>query len=119
MRSVATHGFRRKKPTPVWQTLNGLLTLLIAGAVGAILFFFFQPELAKLQEMQRRYGELETNRNLATVEQLRLSREKELLKTDPEFLENVARDKLDLMKPGETIFRLDGRPGPSDGAGQP
>jgi len=43
------------------------------------------------------------------IEQLRLMRKRDLLKNDPEYLENIARDKLDLMKPGETIIRLDSR----------
>jgi cell division protein FtsB len=30
-----------------------------------------------------------------------------LLQSDPSYLELLARDKLDLMKPGETIFRMD------------
>ena len=32
-----------------------------------------------------------------------------LLKTDPTYLETIARDRLDLMKEGETIFRLESR----------
>ena len=32
--------------------------------------------------------------------------EVKLLQTDPQYLEIIARDKLDLMKDGETIFRL-------------
>jgi cell division protein FtsB len=30
-----------------------------------------------------------------------------LLKTDPGYLEMIARDRLDLMKEGETVFRLE------------
>jgi len=30
-----------------------------------------------------------------------------LLKTDVTYLETIARDRLDLMKQGETIFRLE------------
>jgi cell division protein FtsB len=30
-----------------------------------------------------------------------------LLKTDVGYLETIARDRLDLMKEGETIFRLE------------
>jgi cell division protein FtsB len=30
-----------------------------------------------------------------------------LLKTDAGYLETIARDRLDLMKEGETIFRLE------------
>jgi len=33
-----------------------------------------------------------------------------LLKTDPTYLETLARDRLDLMKEGETIFRVDPLP---------
>lgn len=111
MRSIARPGFRKKVSAtqPVWNTLNRLIVFLIFVAVGTVLFFFFQPELSKLSDMQRRVAELEATQERITIEQLRLEREKELLTTDPEYLENIARDKLDLMKPGETIFRLDAR----------
>jgi cell division protein FtsB len=113
MRTIARPGFKRKVSPhqPVWNTLNRLIVFLIFITVGTVLFFFFQPELSKLADMQRRLTELETTKERITVEQLRLEREKELLSKDPEYLENIARDKLDLMKPGETIFRLDPRTG--------
>ena len=37
----------------------------------------------------------------------RFEREEMLLKRDPEFISVIARDKLELMKDGETIYRLD------------
>ena len=37
----------------------------------------------------------------------RQTREVNLLTTDPAYLETIARDKLDLMKEGEVIFRLE------------
>jgi cell division protein FtsB len=40
----------------------------------------------------------------------RQTREVHLLKNDPTFLEIKARDRLDLMKEGETIFRLEPPP---------
>jgi cell division protein FtsB len=40
----------------------------------------------------------------------RQTREVNLLKTDPTYLETMARDRLDLMKEGETIFRLEQLP---------
>jgi cell division protein FtsB len=36
-------------------------------------------------------------------------REETLLKLDPEYVGLIARDRLDLMKEGETIYRLDGK----------
>jgi cell division protein FtsB len=35
------------------------------------------------------------------------TREVNLIKTDVSYLETIARDRLDLMKEGETIFRLE------------
>ena len=35
------------------------------------------------------------------------TREVNLLKTDPAYLETIARDRLDLMKEGETVFRIE------------
>ena len=34
-------------------------------------------------------------------------REEELLKHDPEYIGIVARDRLDLMREGETIYRIE------------
>ena len=45
---------------------------------------------------------------LEELQTLAESREQEvhLLQTDREYLEMIARDRLDMMKEGETIFRL-------------
>ena len=40
----------------------------------------------------------------------RQTREANLLKTDATYLETIARDRLDLMKEGETIVRLETKP---------
>ena len=46
---------------------------------------------------------------LIAQQSLRKQREREvyLLENDKEYIETIARDKLDMMKEGETIFRLD------------
>lgn len=44
----------------------------------------------------------------------RHQREEHLLKHDPEYVGLIARDRLDLMKEGETIYRLDApKPAPA------
>ncbi len=66
------------------------------------------PEISKRKEQQARVDELKgqvarqrevLNRNL---------REESLLKLDPEYVGLIARDRLDLMRDGETIYRLEG-----------
>ena len=68
------------------------------------------PELKRQRTQQAQRDELATEK--ARLEELlsRQVREVDLLKTDTTYIETVARNKLDLMKPGETIFRLDPAP---------
>lgn len=112
MRSIATPGFRRRKPAPVWHFLNRIIAFLIVLGLAGLVVVLFQPQIAKLGAMKNTLGELERQKELETIENLRLQREKTLLESDPEYIENIARDKLDLMKPGETIYRIDPRPTP-------
>ena len=79
--------------------LIGACALLIAG-------FTFYPQWIRLSEMKKDLA-VQT----AHLEELKKStadheQEAHLLQTDKEYLEMIARDRLDLMKNGETIFRL-------------
>jgi cell division protein FtsB len=79
---------------------------LIVGSALLTLGFTFYPEWIRLSDMKRDVAEQKTRlvelRKTATDREL----EVKLLQTDREYLEMIARDKLDLMKDGETIFRL-------------
>jgi len=110
MRTIATPGFRRQQPPTIWKFLTKMVFIFIFLVCGAVLFFLFQPEWTRLTDMRRHHSELEKSKEQAMIDQQRLIRQKKLLKTDPEYIENIARDKLDLMKPGETIYRLDNKP---------
>lgn len=113
MRTTATPGFRRKRPASFWPALNRLAIVLIACGLVLLGVFVFHPEILRLREMRANVEKLEQNEERTRIEHLRLLRQRELLKSDPEYLENIARDKLDLMKPGETIIRLDSRHHPA------
>jgi cell division protein FtsB len=83
-----------------------LLILVIAGGIAGIVLWFY-PEVARRDQMARSL--LEDQEELASLQALRKQREREvyLLENDKEYIETIARDKLDMMKEGETIFRLD------------
>ena len=69
------------------------------------------PEIGKRKEQQARVDEL---RGIVDKERQALARnlrEESLLKLDPEYVGLIARDRLDLMREGETIYRLDGPKG--------
>lgn len=107
MRYAGTELRRRKDPS-FWKAVNRiLLTLVSLGAVTIIALWFY-PQIQKRNEMLAFRDQEKAV--LDETELLRKEREREvyLLENDKEYIETIARDKLDLMKEGETIFRLDG-----------
>jgi cell division protein FtsB len=107
------HGdFRSRCQNTVWHSLNRLLVALIAFAVATLIACAFVPELKNAREQTDRADDL---RGQIAKEQTLVSehtREVELLKNDPEYIETIARDRLDMMKDGETIYRIDPAPTP-------
>lgn len=98
---------RRRRDPAFWNALNRVLFVLvvIGGAAGIILWFY--PEISRRNTMVTNLEEQQ--KELAAHQLLRKQREREvyLLENDKEYIEMVARDRLDMMKEGETIFRLD------------
>jgi cell division protein FtsB len=93
--------------------LNRIVYLLIIVAALILLICWFLPLVKEQQRQQRALQALKQQ-----VEQERAKFNKEskkltLLQNDPAYTELLARDKLDLMKPGETIFRMDPAPEPN------
>lgn len=98
---------RRYNPQ-VWHYLNRFMVFIILLVAAAFGVFTFYPAWTKRDELG---AKLEAEQSKLAAEQLlqkQRSREVTLLQTDPEYVEIIARDKLGVMKPGETIYRLDG-----------
>src|SRR3954468_464780 len=85
-------------------TINVLL--LLAMVVPFAVLAFRPP--AEEEEAQRHHlRELETRRDLLVLEKARLRQKSELIQKDPEYLELMARDRLQMQKDGEFIFRFE------------
>jgi cell division protein FtsB len=102
------------QPKDDWlrSLLSRLLYLLGMVAVFVLLTCWFLP---LIKEQQRQQRSLEALKQQVEQEKARFnkqSRKLTLLQNDPNYIEILARDKLDLMKPGETIIRMD----PSNGS---
>ena len=103
--------FRARREATVWQRLNSILRVLLALALVLVIVSLFLPQWKKLTQSR---AEIESLQGLVNEQKTLLARqmrEVNLLKTDPSYLETMARDRLDLMKEGETIFRLEQLPG--------
>ena len=99
--------FRARREATVWQRLNRVLLTLVGLAVLLVIVSLFVPPSKQLTKSR---GEIEKLKEQLTDQQsllARQTREVKLLQTDPTYLETMARDRLDLMKEGETIFRLE------------
>jgi cell division protein FtsB len=96
----------REQQAKLLPLANRFLILLIGCGVLALVLMAFYPEWRKLSRMRRA---LQHDREeLTQLQKATHHRERELylLQHDKEYLELIARDRLDLMKPNETIFRF-------------
>ena len=98
---------RRRKEPDFWNRLNRLLAVFVLAGVLILVGVMFYPVWLKQQEMRRHLASLERDQAKKTILLRDAHREIELLRTDPDYVETIARDRLGLMKPGETIFRVE------------
>ena len=99
--------FRARREATVWQRWNRVLLLLLLLAIWLVIVSLFVPPYKKLKIGHADIDKLQAQRDEQQVLLSKQTREVNLLKTDPAYLETIARDRLDLMKDGETIFRVD------------
>ena len=111
--------FRARREASVWRRLNRILLVLLIIAIWLVIVSLFLPPYKKLMRSRAEIDDLQQQMNEQQNLLARQTREVNLLKTDVTYLETIARDRLDLMKEGETIFRLETtrtKPKPSDSA---
>ena len=89
--------------------MNHILRVLLFLAVWLLIISFFLPPYKKLNQSRAEIEQLQAQLTEEKTLLARQTREVTLLKADPTYLETIARDKLDVMKEGETIFRLESR----------
>jgi cell division protein FtsB len=103
-----TYGdFRERHEATVWQRLNRVLGTLLVIAVWLGIISLFVPPYKRLMQSRSEIDNLQTHVNDQKLSLARQQREVSLLQNDPAYLETIARDRLDLMKEGEVIFRLE------------
>lgn len=99
--------FRARREASIWQQLNRVLRALLALAIMLMIVSLFLPQQKRLARSRSENDALRAQLSEQKGLLARQTREVHLLRTDPVYLETIARDRLDLMKEGETIFRLE------------
>ncbi len=101
--------FRARRDATIWQQMNHVLRVLLFLAAWLLIISFFLPPYKKLNHSRAEIEQLEAQVAEQKALLARQTKQVTLLKTDPTYLETLARDSLELMKEGETIFRLEPR----------
>jgi len=98
---------KRQSGGNIWGTLIYLTQGLIVVALLSIVMLFFLPVSQKTSRLQQEKTSYQNRISAALAQQQELQLETEHMKTDNAYVEHIARDQLNMGKPGETIFRFD------------
>jgi cell division protein DivIC len=100
------------EPRDDWirSLLTRILYLLVLVATLILLICWFLPLVKERQRQQVALQNLKQQVEQERAIYNKQSKKLRLLENDPAYMELLARDKLDLMKPGETIFRMEPSP---------
>lgn len=96
-----------KPRASLWRRLSRLMELVIYALLVFAAWRLFGPELLRRDELGAEQHRLEHIRTEKENQVVRLRQEHRLLKTDKEYLETVARDRLNLQREGEHVIRID------------
>jgi cell division protein FtsB len=98
---------KRQSGGNIWATLVPIIQGAIVIGLLAVVGLFFVPVIqtedgykADIAKEKRQIAE-------ALEQQAELKLETEHMKNDPAYVEHIARDQLNMGKPGETIIRFD------------
>jgi hypothetical protein len=103
---VNSSAAKPKTHSGIWSSLNRFLAVLIVFAGALPLGVSFLPEYDKSHELELRIEDLKSSIEHQRLVLQRHLHEENLLKHDPEYVGIIARDRLDLMKDGETVYRI-------------
>ncbi len=82
----------------------------------AVVGLFFVPVINTQNGYKAELARLQREISAREDEQAELKLETEHLKNDPAYVEHIARDQLNMGKPGETIIRFDRYQGSPQGS---
>lgn len=94
-------------PKPdLWQRMSTVMEVLLYLLVLAAILRIFWPEVEKQRDLNTELSEVEKSLALLDSQVNDLNEEHALLKSDQDFIEAHARDRLELAKNGEYVIRI-------------
>ncbi|MEZ5406025.1 MAG: septum formation initiator family protein [Verrucomicrobiia bacterium] len=107
LRPAAMPGAKRSRPRSFWSWLSQITQILIFLAAGILIYLFFVPSFDKSRELKRDLAnydiEIDREKNRNEV----LYQEADSLNHDTDAIERLARDRLNLAREDELVFRFE------------
>ena len=97
-------------PSALWGKLQSLGFFVFVAIVGCGIALLFVPLLQQRHEMQQDIARLDREVEQQETLEKKQKTEIEALKNDSSFIERTARNKLNLARPSEVIFRFEAPP---------
>ncbi len=97
-------------PSAFWGKLQSLGFFVFVAIVGCGIALLFVPLLHQRREMQMDIARLDREIDQQETLEKKQKIEIEALKNDSSFIERTARNKLNLARPNEVIFRFEPQP---------
>lgn len=98
---------RLQAQTRAIRTFNGLLVCVLGLTVGFSVVATALPQKRRLEEMRAKLRAVESEEQQVIAQKEDGEAAYRALREDPEYLEIHARDRLNLHRPGETIYRIE------------
>jgi len=89
----------------VWAFLNRILFAAVLAVATFGIYVYFTPARQKTADMLVELANKEAIRDELELKNRLFERDRANLQNNPEYIEIVARERLNLMKSGETILR--------------
>ncbi len=99
----------------IWDKLTRVVFGLLCLALALLVFFSYVPLVRQNTRMRQEKLALETALEQAREQNRVLLQAIKAMQTDPATVERMAREKMGLAKPGETVVRFE--PPPTNAAG--
>ncbi len=97
-------------PSALWRKLQSLGFFVFVAIVGCGIALLFVPLLHQRRQMQQEIARLDREIDQQETLEKKQKTEIEALKSDSSFIERTARNKLNLARPNEVIFRFEPQP---------
>jgi cell division protein FtsB len=98
---------KRQSGGNIWATLVPIIQGAIVIGLLSVVGLFFLPVIQTQNGYKAELAKLQREKAAALDQQAQLNLETEHMKNDASYVEHIARDQLNMGKPGETIIRFD------------